>query len=204
VPEIVAVFTGAVAVLLVVGLLHGTSGTRKPGAARTRSSPTALSRTPSGAVRAATTYLLALSKLEMGSSASAKHMIASIVVGPLQAKLEQALPLVVSRIRARLASADAPAEFDGWPLGYRVDAFQPGVATISIWHLDTAATSALGLAAADYTTTTYTIAWIAGIWRIRNVKQAGGPAPPGSRASASRVDTCERAVSRFSRYTYVP
>src|SRR5437588_2837184 len=118
-PEIFAGLVGVLVVLLIAAALHGLSDTqRSPAKPRGGARTSALPRTASGAVRAATAYLVAFNDLGALNGASARKTVAAIVVGPLRDKLKQALPLVVAQIHARLGRA--PSAFDGWPLGYRV------------------------------------------------------------------------------------
>jgi hypothetical protein len=204
-PEILAAIAGVLVVALVAAILRAGSGSKEPVRPhQIQSASPRVPLTPSGAVEAATTDLLVLSKLETGTSASVRRIVEAMAIGPLKVRLEQALPAVVGKIRTRLASTEAPAEFDGWPLGYRVDTFDPPSATVSIWHLDAAATSALGLMTADYATTTYTLAWVGEAWRISDVRNTGGPTPPQSTASPAQMNAFARAANAFSRYTYGP
>jgi len=200
-----ATLAGVLLVLLVAAALRSGSGAKEPG--RPIAAPAITGRaqrTPDGAVEAATGYLLVLSRLETSSSASVRQTVSAMVVGALRTKLEHALPAVVTKVRARLTSSSAPAEFDGWPLGYRISQFGPSTATVAMWHLDAAAASVLGLTTPYYATTTYSLVWLDGAWRITNVMNAAGPTPPGSTAPPAQTNAFARATDAFSRYHYAP
>ncbi len=75
---------------------------------------------------------------------------------------------------------------------------------MSVWHLDLAASSTLGLMTTDYATTTYEVRWLGGTWRIARASNAAGPTPPPLDASRADVDRFAAAVWQFSGYSYVP
>lgn len=203
--EILAALGGVVIVLLVATTLHACStATLSPSARHLASSPWVSALTPGGAARAAAAYLVAFNDIGGGDGGALHKTIDTAVTGPLKTKLEHAFPIVMTALRARLGSSTAPAAFDGWPLGYRVLRFGPGHSTISIWHLDVAATSALRLVSSDFTTTTYALAWIDGAWRITDIRNAAGPTPPHSGASGAQIDEFAHAADEFTRYSYAP
>ena len=159
---------------------------------------------PLGAVEAATKYLGLLAETVVGGNADPRDGLSAITIGPLKTELEQGLPVLSRALRIRLASVAAPAAFDGWPLGYRVLSVNAQRATVSVWHLDVAASSTLGLMSTDYATTTYDVRWLRGAWRIDRASSVPGPAPPQPGAPAVEVDQFARAVHAFSGYRYVP
>jgi len=114
------------------------------------------------------------------------------------------MPQLAASIAVRLRKRRAPAAFDGWPLGYRVLTFDHSGATIAVWHLDVASSSALELASVDYETTTYRLRQLSGGWRIEHVTTMPGPAPPPPTAPARELDAFARAAAAFSTYRYVP
>jgi hypothetical protein len=89
-------------------------------------------------------------------------------------------------------------------LGYRVTSYSAARATVSVWHLDVAASSTLALMTVDYATTTYQVRWVGGTWRIVHASSVDGPTPPSSDASTATVDRFAAAVRQFSGYRYVP
>lgn len=161
-------------------------------------------RSEIGAVRAATGALAALAAAGVGTAARAREIVAATTTGSLQAKLERSLPAVASAVQARLRGSRTAGVFDGWPLGYRVESFDPSRATVAVWHLDVAASSSIGLVTAQYTTTTYELRWIQGSWRIDAVSSVSGPTPPPASAPTAEVDEFAREASALSRYAYVP
>jgi hypothetical protein len=165
--------------------------------------PSVFARTPSGVVEAATSYLMAFDDVRMKRSA-ARGLVNTIVTGGLRAKLVGALPVVLAQVGARLRSTSAPSAFDDWPLAYRLMVFASDRATVALWHLDAGVSSAIGLVTADYMTTTYTLHWTGGRWRIWSVANAPGPTPPAASAPKRTIDAFARSVSSFVRYRYAP
>jgi hypothetical protein len=217
-PEALAVLAGAVIALIAVNAVAG--GVHRSGRLIARPSPSRYRQIVQSAVRvaqlaipgrelsravdAATSGLLALNQAGFGTSHDARTIVARIVVGPLRRRLAGALPVVASRIQQRVASAGAPAAFDSWPLGYRGYLRGRSEAVVTIWHLDVAATSALGLAGAEYQTTTFQMIRTQAGWRIAGVTRTSGPTPPAAAAPATQIDAFALLANRFKAYRYVP
>jgi hypothetical protein len=157
----------------------------------------------SAAVQSATTDLLVLIRAVFGTSRGAKPTVDRLAVGALRSRLA-AFPQVAVRIQRRVAAAGAPAAFVSWPLGYQAHLVTPSQAVVSIWHLDVAATTALGLAGAEYQTTIFHMAWARNSWRIQSVTARPGPTPPTATAPAAEVDAFALAANSFTRYRYGP
>ena len=164
----------------------------------------AISDSPRVAADTATKYLGLLADSAVGSPADVRDRVTAMTTGPLRAELEQGLPVLTRALRVRLASADAPAAFEGWPLGYKVTSFSENRAVVSVWHLDLAATSTLRLMTTDYATSTYEVRWRAGSWRIDRASTVAGPTPPPPGAPPAAVDRFAKAIEAFSRYRYAP
>ena len=217
-PEILAVLAGALVVLIGWVAFGGSPRDQRsmPGTSRTgrttrdapnlppalRTVPTLLSR--AGAVQAATRYLAELSAAGVSGSGRARRVVEAATTGSLQAKLLKALPGVAGAIQARLTGSRSADVFAGWPLGFRVERFAASQAMVALWHLDVGASSALELMTAQYTTTTYSLRWINGMWRVYAVSSVPGPTPPSASAPAVEVDQFAREINGLSRYVYVP
>ena len=206
--EALALIVGAAIVVVVVAALrtsggsHGRASSEEPRPVK-RSSLASVD-SPSGAAAAATTYLGLLAETAADDRNDARAEVAAMTTGPLRAELAQGLPVLARELRARLASTAAPAAFDGWPLGYRIASFSGARATVSIWHLDLAASSTLGLMTTDYATTTYEVRWLASTWLIDRASNVPGPTPPPASAPRSAVVNFAAAVRAFSGYHYAP
>lgn len=219
-PELPAVLAGVLVVLGVFLFVGGGAGHPHPGATRrsrvahklgpgplpsVRRPPTSASaRSKAGAVRAATSDLTELSAAGVGSRTQARQVVAAVVTGSLQSRLERSLPVVAGEVQARLRGSRTPHVFDGWPLGFRVETFEASQATVAVWHLDVGASSALGLMTAQYTTTTYDLRWSEGSWRMDAVSAIPGPTPPSASAPPAEVDEFAREVNALSPYAYGP
>jgi hypothetical protein len=218
-PEIAAGLCGVTVALLAVVLLHqladgGSADGAQPATGTTLerhlvipvTTPQALSArvAPRDVAAVATADLVKLGDSAAATAGRVRRTVDSVTVGPLRIRAEHAMPLVVAQIHARLIKSSAPSVFRELPLGYRLGAIDSTRATISIWHVDIAASSALPLTSATYTTTTYRLVRLGGVWRIENIQNASGPTPPGSQATASTIDAFARYAGRFSRYRYAP
>lgn len=206
--EALALIAGALVVVVAVRALGDSGPSHELGPSREpRSSAQSslfFARSPTGAAEAATTYLGLLAETAAVDSTDVRARVNAMTTGSLRAQLQQGLPVLASALRARLASRADPAAFEGWPLGYRVTSFTATSATVSIWHLDLAANSTLGLMTTDYATTTYEVRWLDGTWRIDRARNVAGPTPPSPNAPLPVVDRFAMAVREFSGYRYDP
>lgn len=217
--EVLAVIAGAAVVVVVVLVVRESGRSDRPDASRrprarlraaagapSTGRPRSLApvHSPGGAVDAVTAYLVLLARAVAIDGAGARRAVGAMTVGRLRAELEQGLPALTGALQSRLRSARVPAAFYGWPLGYRLTAVSRYAATVSVWHLDLAASSTLGLMTTDYATTTYVVRWVGGTWRIARASNVAGPTPPPPDASRADVDRFAAAVRQFSAYSYVP
>jgi hypothetical protein len=206
--EALALIGGAIVVVVTVtavrasGPVHSRAPSREA-SARHRVS-VASADSPPGAAEAATKYLRLLAETAAGGTADSRQSVSAMTTGPLKSELEQGLPTLTRALRVRLQSAAAPTAFDGWPLGYKITSFSTKAAIVSVWHLDLAASSALGVMATDYATTTYDVRWLASSWRIDSAATVPGPTPPPPNAQPTEIDHFAKALQGFSGYSYVP
>jgi hypothetical protein len=207
-PEALAAIAGAVIAVVAIVALEPSTPARPMATPRQHpGAPRPAPRSPrssSGAVQAATADLLALGHAAVSDGAGARRAVDAIATGRLRTTLDQSLPDVASAIRGRLHGQTAGGAFEGWPLAFRLDAFNGSRAVVSLWHVDTAASSTLGLATVDYLTTTYVLQWIRGTWRVERAGNVPGPTPPTTGTAAAQIDRFARAVARFTQYRYVP
>ena len=157
-----------------------------------------------GAVHSATRYLSQLSEAAVANGHVARQIVNAVTTGSLRAELERSLPATATAIEKRLRGSRSATVFEGWPLGFRVESFEPSRATVAIWHLDVGASSALGLMTTQYTTTTYELRWIENSWRIAAAESVAGPTPPPPSAPSAEVDEFARETRALARYTYGP
>lgn len=206
--EALALVAGAVVVVVAVRTLGDSGSSRGRTLSRearpVHRSSLAFGHSPTGAAQAATSYLSLLAETAAGDSADASGRLSAMTTGSLRNELRQGLPALARALQARLASTAAPAAFDGWPLGYRVTSYSTPRATVEVWHLDLAASSALGLMTTNYVTTTCEVRWLAGTWRVERARSVAGPTPPPPNASGTVVDHFANALREFSGYRNAP
>lgn len=206
--EALAALAGAsMVVIAIVALQPGSASPASPPSRehpRARRAPWGFPRSGSGAVQAASTYLLALGQSAVSRPGEARRTINAVAAGPFAVALKRSLPAVATALHARLRDGVPRGAFEGWPLAFRLDTFNGSRAVVSVWHLDTAASSTLDLMTSSYATTTYELRWIRGTWRIERAASTPGPTPPTAGASATEANHFARAVATFARYAYVP
>jgi hypothetical protein len=163
--------------------------------AETASSVAEVRRPSAGAVAAAANYL----QLIDGSGPEADRMagLRAVTTAPFTARALAAVP-VVARLRARVSAA-GPAVIEGWSLGWRVSSSTSTHAQVQIWTMGIVVGPA-AFVAPDWSTTTCTLVWSDGAWRVAAALTAAGPTPPGPDSSRSQATAFARAASRFEAF----
>ncbi|MFD8935959.1 hypothetical protein ACFV0R_11970 [Streptomyces sp. NPDC059578] len=91
------------------------------------------------------------------------------------------------------------------PVGTKAEESTADTATVAVWH-----TSLFGLAGESsknpvtesWYTTTYTLRWTDGDWKIADFDQQDGPVPTGRDQRASTADDLAKAVEEYGGFTY--
>jgi len=166
--------------------------------------PVGFSRSPAGAVAAAGNYLTVLSRsLVPEAPWSWAQVIRALTLSPLSARAIGA-GAESAQVAARLASAGASLYVGSWLLGYRASSYSPTQATVTVWSMGVM-TSSIGVVAPAYSTTTCTLRWFEGDWKISDAQVSPGPTPPTSPdISQAQVAAFTAAAAQFSRYDDVP
>jgi hypothetical protein len=90
------------------------------------------------------------------------------------------------------------------PLGYRVDAYSPAQTTVSIWSVGVVGSSTTRPPDASWSTTTITVDWQQGDWRMSGYRTTSGPVPPGSASQVPSLPTDLFSASpQFKGFAYV-
>jgi len=176
-----------------------------PGPSRSRAGiPIGFARTEPGAVAAAGNYLTVLSRsLVPEAPWSWAQVIRALTVPPLSARAIGA-GAQSARVAARLAAAGASLYVGSWLLGYRASSYSPAGASVAVWSMGVM-TSSVGVVAPAYSTTTCTLRWAEGDWKISDAQVSPGPTPPSSPdANAAQVAVFTAAAGQFSSYHDVP
>jgi len=166
--------------------------------------PIGFAHTEPGAVAAASNYLTVLARsLVPEARWSWAQVIRALTLPPLSARAIGA-GAESAQVAARLASAGASLYVGSWLLGYRVWSYSPTQAMVTVWSMGVM-TSSIGVVAPAYSTTTCTLRWADGDWKISDAQVSPGPTPPSSPdANGAQVAAFTAAAGQFSSYHDVP
>lgn len=161
-------------------------------------------RSERGAVAAAGNYLTVLSRAAApGASWSWAQAIHALTVAPLSARAV-AGSAQSAQVAARLAAAGSSLYLGSWLLGYRVWSYSPDRSRVAVWNVGVM-TSTIGVVPPTYSTTTCTLRWIDGDWKISDARVNPGPTPPSSASiTQAQATTFTAAAGQFHSYRDVP
>jgi hypothetical protein len=196
--------TAAIALAVGVALNATSSGgaASRPRTARvaaTTPGPT-FAHTRAGAVAAATTWCqIAGEAFYDGGWFSAVTAMGDQRVLAMAERVKPAAAFVQSRIRA----AHTPFVVRSWVLGYAVQQYSAAAARVRVWQLYALAIAG-PLDTTGFQSTTVSLLWIHGTWKITASHPGPDLAPPRHGAGASEIASWISAVNRLNTYTYAP
>lgn len=106
-------------------------------------------------------------------------------------------------MQSRLAAAHVPYAVRFWPLGYAVQEYSPATARVRVWQLLVFGSSG-PLSQTTFYTTTVSLRWIDGDWKLTDSPPGPDLRPPGQNAGASQVAAWVAAVGHLKAYSYAP
>lgn len=197
----------ATAIALVVGAAliatsGGSAGSRPGVIARAAATDPAqaLPDTPAGAVAAATTWCQVASEAFFnGGWFRAVTALGDERVRAMAERWEPAAAFAQSRIHA----AHTPFLVRAWPLGYAVQQYSAAAARVRVWQVYALAIAG-PLDTTGFQTTTVSLVWIRGTWKVTASHPAPDLAPPRDGAAAGEIASWINAVNELSAYTYAP
>jgi hypothetical protein len=165
----------------------GAETTRSTSAAPTRAAMPIAQPTERGAVQTATAFLSSMTLTTLLDPRRRRSILAVYAEPSARPGLEQ----LYDREHDRVASSyrRPPRVARAALLGYRVDDFNPRVATVSLWAA-TIGGSGSYAPTTGWSTTTVDLAWSTKGWRVTGVKDEPGPSadwPIGSLASEAKT-----------------
>jgi len=161
------------------------------------------SRTPEGAVAAATAYLGALDGPVILDPAAVRRVLTAIVSSESRDDLIRAYQLAARQARDQLGvdAGSAPGiVLRTAPVGYRVDGFHSGAATISIWRVGIVGSDARVEPRQSWRTETVSLVWEDGTWKVDAVRSSPGPTPPLAGPTATPPAELFAAIPRFEEF----
>lgn len=156
-------------------------------------------RSPQGAVVSAAAYLGLLDAASETPQTVSRLRAAtapSFAGRALQAESEAVA------LSQRLARS-GPAFVRGWRLGYRVDAYSPGIARVAVWAMGMVQ-SRLEVLSPQFSTTLCTLRWIEGGWRVVAARTNPGPTPPPDGSDPSAVSAFVRKANGYEAFGDAP
>ena len=164
----------------------------------------AYARTSEGAAAAATGYLSALSGPILLDPDAVSHTLAGIVSEASRDELVRAYRTAAVRARGQLgvaSSSDPSLVLRAAEVGYRVDGFQRGAATVSLWRVGIVGGPSTVEPQQSWRTETVSLIWEDGTWKIDAVRSSPGPTPPlaGVPTGYSELAT---AIPTFAEFTH--
>lgn len=169
--------------------------------------PVGYAHSPEGAASAAANYLDALAGPQLLDPSAYDALLRRMTTGDGFAQLKRQADAGRPQALQNLGVGGSPAPqliVRSAPLGYRIDAYSPAQATIGIWSVGVVGSSTTRPPDASWSTTTITVDWQDGDWRMSGYRTASGPVPPDSASQAPSLPTDLFAASpQFKGFAYV-
>lgn len=171
--------------------------------------PVGYARTPAGAAAAATAYLTVSAEglLLMDAPARDAALRRMLVPDPSPGTLAQVVgdPTLLERVRQASAGSGTPrAVLRNLPVAYRVDAFSPARARVSVWGAAVWSIAGVGGPGEAWTTTSLELEWVEGDWRLWSLSSKEGPTPATTSGPVAGTDELIAALGGFLGYRYGP
>jgi len=169
-----------------------TPTTRRPG----------FRRTAEGAVTAATAYVAALDDPAILDPRAVRRTLNAIVSAAARDALVSAYDLGAAQLRERLGGSATPDRLilRTVPIGYRLDAFSPNAATVSIWRVGVVGSDGTIEPRQSWRTQTVSLVWEQAVWKIAAFESTPGPTPPLDVGSVTPPGELFASIPRFEEY----
>jgi hypothetical protein len=168
--------------------------------------PVGYAHTPDGAASAAANYLGALAGPQLLDPPAYDALLRRMTTAEGYAELKRQANAGRPQALQNLGVGGSPAPqliVRSAPLGYRIDAYSPGQATVSIWSVGIVGSSTTRPPDASWSTTTITLDWT-GDWRMSGYRTVSGPVPPDSASQVPSLPTDLFSASpEFKGFAYV-
>lgn len=169
--------------------------------------PVGYAHAPDGAASAAVNYLDALAGPQLLDPSAYDALLRRMTTNEGFARLESQADAGRPQALQNLGIGGSPAPeliVRSAPLGYRVDAYSPSQATVSVWSVGVVGSSTTRPPDASWSTTTITLGWQDGDWRMSGYRTAAGPVPPDSASQVPSLPADLFAASpQFRGFAYV-
>jgi hypothetical protein len=170
-------------------------------------------RSQQGAVAAAANYLRVLSSDLVLDTARRRAAIATLAAPEAKAGLQKEFDQAMASVRKGFGVSGAAGEraqvlLRATPVGWRVDAYGDGAATVAIWV--TGMAGSLGGAGGEvpiregWGTTTVALRWVGGDWKLVETATVDGPLPISDVSPPTAAPELVTKAREFKEFTYAP
>ena len=170
-------------------------------------------RSRAGAVAAATNYTQVLSSSLILDDAKRRAAINTLAAPEARARLQKTFDQAVASMRKGFGATGAAADnaqvlMRATPVGWRVDNYGDGGATVAIWM--TSVGGSVGGADGPvpvregWSTTTAALRWARGDWKLVETTSTDGPVPIADVAPPTAAPDLIGAAEEFKEFTYAP
>jgi hypothetical protein len=170
-------------------------------------------RSQQGAVAAAANYLRVLSSDLVLDTARRRAAIDTLAAPDAKAGLQKEFDQAMASVRKGFGVSGAAGEraqvlLRATPVGWRVDAYGDGAATVAIWV--TGMAGSLGGAEGavpireGWGTTTVALRWVGGDWKLVETATVDGPLPISDVSPPTAAPELVTKAREFKEFTYAP
>lgn len=169
--------------------------------------PVGYAHSESGAVAAATTYLAVLAGPTVLDDTSRHAALDAVALPSARNAVDRTLTVDPSGAAAAgLATAlkDGSLIARTIPAGSHLRSYTAGDATVEVWAVSLLGTRTLAKASTSWSTTTVTLSWFDGDWKLAGLVGRAGPVPTPGPDVPSRYDDLLAGLGDLDGYSYVP
>jgi hypothetical protein len=181
-------------------------GTSLPATSRTPSprARAVLKPTRAGAVTAAARSITAFDGDILLEPVRLRAVVGRIASAASRGRLVEAFDQASAQTRAKLGADTVPKPvivLRSIPIGYRVERYSAGAATIAVWYVGIVGSGATVQPQQSWRTQIVTLVWEGGAWKVASFESSAGPTPPLSTAEiAEPSGELFAAIPRFEEF----
>jgi hypothetical protein len=173
-----------------------------PTPGRPARAPTAPTR--AGAVAAAARSITTFDGDVLLEPVRLRAVVGRIASAASRARLIEAFDQASAQTRAKLGADTVPKPvivLRSVPVGYRVEQFSAGAATVAVWYVGIVGSGATVQPQQSWRTQIVTLVWEDGTWKVSSFESSAGPTPPLSTAEiAEPPGELFLAIPRFEEF----
>jgi hypothetical protein len=156
--------------------------------------------TQAGAVAAATAWCQNTGRAFFNGTLDSA--VSALATASFRVRAEREVGAASAFVHRRLRRDHAYA-FRVWPLGYAVQQYSPTAARVHVWQLMVLEIVTPREAAA-YGSTTVSLQWVTGTWKVAESTPGPDLTPPGGAATATQVSSWINSTNQLTDYQYAP